>query len=158
MRWKRSKLWSAYVLIPDLNLLLYAHDSQSSRHIQARQWWEALLNSQRPVGLAWVTILGFIRLTTHPKLAANPLTPKLSIEQVRNWLAVPSVRIVTPGQDHGVILFRLLEQVGVAGNLTTDAHLAAIAIEYQAELASTDSDFTRFAGLRLTNPLPKFPS
>jgi len=141
------------VLIPDLNLLLYAHDHQSSRHASALKWWEDLLNSQRPVGLAWVTLLGFIRLTTSPRLVSNPLTPTLAIECVQSWLALPTVRIITPGPHHSLILFRLLADVGVAGNLTTDAHLAALAIEYQAELASTDSDFSRFPGLRWVNPM-----
>lgn len=72
---------------------------------------------------------------------------------VRGWLAVPSVQILTPGESHADILFRLIEQVGTAGNLTTDAHLAALAIEYQAELASTDTDFARFKGLRWFNPI-----
>lgn len=141
------------MILPDLNLLIYAHDSQSARHHEARAWWEETLNSQRPVGLAWVTILGFLRLTTHARLVSNPMTPAESIRRVRGWLAVPSVRIVTPGARHGEILFRLVESVGVAGNLTTDAHLAALAMEYQAEVASTDTDFGRFAGLRWRNPL-----
>lgn len=141
------------MLIPDVNLLLYAHDTQSLRHSAAKEWWETLLGSQRPVGVAWVTILGFLRLTTHPKVSQNPLTPKMAIETVQSWFEVPSVRIVTPGEQHAAILFRLLEEVGVAGNLTTDAHLAALAIEYKAELASTDTDFARFSGLAWVNPV-----
>lgn len=73
--------------------------------------------------------------------------------RVRSWLAHPRVTIIAPGEQHAVILFGLLERLGVAGNLTTDAHLAALAIEYQAELASTDADFARFPGLRWFNPL-----
>ncbi len=141
------------MLVPDLNLILYAHDPQSRQHEEARQWWEELLNSGRPVGLAWVTILGFLRLVTHARLAANPMTPEAAIRRVKSWLAMPSVRILTPGEGHAEILFGLVQTVGVAGNLTTDAHLAALAIEYQAELASTDTDFARFAGLRWRNPL-----
>ena len=73
---------------------------------------------------------------------------------MRSWLAWPGVQILTPGDSHAEILFGLLERLGTAGNLTTDAHLEALAIEYQAELASTDADFARFPGLRWFNPLP----
>ena len=141
------------MIIPDLNLIIYAHDPYSSRHAAALRWWEDLLNSKRPVGLAWITILGFIRLSTHPRLTTNPMTPREAIERVKSWLVVPSVRIVTPGEYHARYLFDLIESVGVAGNLSTDAHLAALAIEYQAELASSDMDFGRFAGLRWSNPI-----
>lgn len=141
------------MVIPDLNLILYAHDPLSSRHEAALRWWEDLLNSKRPVGLAWITILGFIRLSTHARLVTNPMTPQEAIARVKSWLAVPTVRIVTPGEDHARCLFELIASVGVAGNLTSDAHLAALAIEYQAELASSDTDFGRFAGLRWNNPI-----
>ncbi len=141
------------MIIPDLNLIIYAHDPLSSRHSAAVRWWADLLNSKRPVGLAWVTILGFLRLSTHPRLIANPMTPQEAMARVKSWLVVPSVRIVTPGEEHARHFFDLIESVGVAGNLTTDAHLAAIAIEYQAELASTDADFGRFPGLRWMNPI-----
>ena len=85
---------------------------------------------------------------THPRVGANPLSAVQAIEHVRSWLARPNVRVLTPGERHAEILFGLLETVGVAGNLTTDAHLAALAIEYHAELVSTDTDFARFPKLR----------
>lgn len=141
------------MLIPDLNLLIYAHDPSSLHHSAARLWWEELLNSKRSVGLAWVTILGFIRLSTNHKVVPNPTTPAQAVAQIRSWMDRPNVRILTPGEGHAEILFKLLEIVGVAGNLTTDAHLAALAIEYHAELASSDTDFARFPGLRWQNPL-----
>ena len=78
--------------------------------------------------------------------------PRDAIERVRSWLEVPNVEIISPGEDHGDILFRLIEEVGTAGDLTTDAHLAALAIEHSAELVSTDTDFARFRGLRWFNP------
>lgn len=141
------------MLIPDLNLILYAHDPLSPRYSVAMHWWVDLLNSKRPVGLAWITIIGFLRLSTHPRLVTTPMTPSDSIRRIKSWLVLPSVRIVTPGENHAGILFNLIESVGVAGNLTSDAHLAALAIEYNAELASSDSDFARFPGLRWTNPI-----
>ena len=124
------------------------------RH-EARRWWETTLSQSRPVAVPWVVILGFIRIATHGRILENPMRPAEGIRRVRSWLKVPSVQILTPGELHAETLFRLLEHLGTAGNLTTAAHLAALAIEYQAELASTDADFSRFPGLRWFNPLQR---
>lgn len=140
------------MIVPDVNLLMHAYNSDSRLHQAARAWWEGLLNGTRPVGLSWVTVLGFIRLTTHRQILANPLTVSITCAHVRAWLARPCVAILHPGNRHGDVLFGLLEQLGSAGNLTTDAHLAALCIEHQAELHSTDADFARFPGLRWRNP------
>jgi toxin-antitoxin system PIN domain toxin len=141
------------VLIPDINILLYAYDSTSPRQERARAWWETTLQEPHTIGLPWATSIGFIRVITHRGIWARPLPPKDAIGIVRTWLDHPRVRIVTPGERHAEILFDLLLELGVAGNLTSDAHLAALAIEYQAELVSTDTDFARFPGLRWFNPL-----
>ncbi len=141
------------MIVPDINILVHAYNSDSPRHTQARAWWEETLTGPRPVGMAWVTVLGFIRLMTHRGILDNPMTVAAVTRRVRAWLNHPRVQVLTPGEKHAEILFGLLEQLGTAGNLTTDAHLAAIAIEYQAELASTDTDFARFRGLRWFNPL-----
>lgn len=139
--------------LPDINLLLHAYNTRSSLHSVAREWWEDLLNSTRPVGLAWVGILGFIRLTTQRQVLATPLPVAVACGHARAWFARPYVTMLEPGARHAEILFSLLESLGTAGNLTTDAHLAALAIEHQAELHSTDADFSRFPGLRWVNPL-----
>ena len=141
------------MIVPDVNLLLHAHDSQSRRHGAARRWWEILMNGTQSVGLAWVAVLGFIRIATNPKILDNPLDVGSACARVRLWLDRPQVVLVHPGHRHADILFALLEAAGSAGNLTTDAHLAALAIEHQAELHSTDADMARFPGLRWTNPL-----
>lgn len=141
------------MIVPDINLLLHAYNADSPSHRSARTWWEGLLNSTQPVGLAWVAILGFIRIVTHRQILANPLTVATACEYPRQWLAQPYVSVIEPGPRHAEILFKLLESLGTAGNLTTDAHLAALAIEHQATLHSTDADFSRFAGLRWINPL-----
>lgn len=141
------------MIVPDINLLVHAYNSDSRVHRAARAWWEGLLNGTRPVGLAWVTILGFVRVTTHRQILSRPLRPDAACARVRAWLACPYVAILHPGQRHAEILFGLLEQLGTGGNLTTDAHLAALSIEHQAELHSTDADFSRFPGLRWKNPL-----
>ena len=139
--------------LPDINLLLHAYNYKSPLHTAARAWWEGLLNGARPVGLAWMGILGFVRLTTQRQVLANPLPVTVACGHVRAWLAQPYVAVLDPGPRHAEILFGLLEGLGTAGNLTSDAHLAALAIEHQAELHSTDADFARFPGLRWTNPL-----
>jgi toxin-antitoxin system PIN domain toxin len=141
------------VILPDVNLLFHAYNSESPLHPAARTWWEGALNGTRPVGLAWVAILGFIRIATHRQVLANPLPVATACAHARSWLAQPYVSIIDPGIRHAEILFGLLESLGTAGNLTTDAHLATLAIEYQAELHSTDADFARFPGLRWVNPL-----
>ena len=141
------------MILPDINLLLHAYNSESPVHPGARAWWEGLLNGPGPVGLAWATVLGFIRITTHRQILANPLTVPAACAHARAWLSQPSVSLIEPGVRHAEILFGLLESLGTAGNLTTDAHLAALAIEHQAELHSTDADFSRFSGLRWVNPL-----
>ena len=122
-------------------------------HAGARAWWESALSSTRPVGLAWVAILGFIRITTHRHVFPNPLSVTTACGHAREWLTRPYVTILHPAERHAETLFRLLESLGTGGNLTTDAHLAALAIEHQAELHSTDADFKRFPGLRWVNPL-----
>ena len=141
------------MIVPDVNLLLHALDSQSPRHDAAREWWESLMNGAGSVGLAWVVMLGFVRIATNPRIHVNPLAVGSACAHVRAWLGRPQTVILHPGGRHADILFALLEAVGSAGNLTTDAHLAALAIEHQAELHSSDADMARFPGLRWANPL-----
>jgi toxin-antitoxin system PIN domain toxin len=141
------------LIIPDLNLLVHAYNSGSRVHAAARAWWEDLLNGTRPVGLAWVAILGFIRISTHRQILTRPLPVGQACDRARAWLSRPYVTILHPSERHAEILFGLLEAVGSGANLTTDAHLAALAIDHQAELHSTDADFRRFSGLRWVNPL-----
>ncbi|HEX5070773.1 MAG TPA: type II toxin-antitoxin system VapC family toxin [Vicinamibacterales bacterium] len=141
------------MILADINLLVHAYDQESPRHARARQWWEDRLNDTEPVGLAWAAMLGFIRLTTNRQVMRNPWTAAEACAAVQSWLDRPAVTVIHPGDRHATILFGLLSALGAAANLTTDAHLAALAIEHQAELHSTDADFARFSGLRWTNPL-----
>ena len=141
------------MILPDINLLVHAYNVESSVHTRTRAWWERLLNSTQPVGLSWAVILGFIRLVTNRQILTHPLQPAAACAHPRAWLAQPYVSIVHPGDRHAEIVFGLLETLGAAGNLTTDAHLAALAIEHQAEIHSTDTDFARFPGLRWVNPI-----
>lgn len=136
----------------DLNVLLYAVNRQSPRHEAVRSWWEAALSDDEPIGLSWIVLLGFLRLATNPRVFARPLTDEQAMARVDVWVAHPNVRIVSETPDHWRILKYLLGQAGTAGNLTSDAHLAALAISHGAELISCDRDFARFRGLRWGNP------
>ena len=143
------------MILPDINLLIYAHDETSKSHAQAKRWWESQLNGSQLVGLSWVTVLGFIRLLTNPRIFQHPYAPAEVLAIVKTWLEQPHVRIIDPDeqQQHFALLARLIEHIGTAGNLTTDAHLAALAIERGLILQTTDADFARFPGLKWNNPL-----
>jgi hypothetical protein len=140
------------VKLPDLNILLHAVNESSPEHGPARRWLEAAFNSPAGVGLAWVALLGFIRLSTRRGILADPLAVEDALSVVREWLSLPAAHVLHPMERHEAILGRLLIGAGTAGNLTTDAHLAALAIEHGATLASFDRDFERFAGLRFEYP------
>lgn len=141
------------MIIPDVNLLIYAHNTEAPHHADAKTWWEGLLNQGGTVGVPWAVAFGFIRLVTHPRVLESPLPPDRAVRIVRGWLDQPGVDILDPGHRHLGIAQALFELTGVAANLTTDTHLAALAIEHQCELHSNDSDFGRFSGLRWVNPL-----
>lgn len=139
--------------LPDVNLLLYAADETSARHAAARTWVEATLSGVETVALAWAVMLAFVRLSTRAALFARPLTPDEALDVVDGWLAQPCVTVVHATDRHGVVLRELLAPFGTAGNLTSDAHLAALAIEHGALLCSCDTDFSRFRGLAWADPL-----
>ncbi|MCM3878315.1 MAG: type II toxin-antitoxin system VapC family toxin [Thermoanaerobaculia bacterium] len=141
------------MILPDINLLVFAYNRHAPHHAEAKAWWEGLLNGSEPVGIPWAVVCGFVRLMTHPAVLVDPLDPGRTLLYVRSWFERPLVEVLEPGPRHLEILERLLKSLGVAANLTTDAHLAAIAIEHQCELHSNDADFSRFAGLRWRNPL-----
>lgn len=141
------------MIIPDINLLVYAHNERAPEHTKARVWWEACLNGVTPIGLPWVSISGFLRLMTHPRVLARPMDVSTAVVAVREWLEQPPVRLLQPGSKFPDLFLGYLLHLGAGGNLTTDAHLAALAVEHQAELQSGDGDFSRFPGLRWKNPL-----
>jgi toxin-antitoxin system PIN domain toxin len=141
------------VKLPDTNLLLYAINEGSPQNQRAKPWLERTLSGTEEVGFAWLVLLGFIRISTNPAALEHPLSPAEALDYVEEWLAAPVASIVHPTARHAVAIRRLLEPVGTAGNLTSDAHLAALAIEHGAEVCSADADFSRFPGLRWSDPL-----
>lgn len=141
------------MILVDANLLIYAIDSDSVHHNAARRWLEKSLSGTTQVGLAWIVLLAFLRVTTHPRMVRNPLAPEAAVNYVDEWLACPCVVGVAPGERHWPILRQLISTSGTAANLTSDAHLAALAIEHGYAVYSADHDFKRFAGLKHVNPL-----
>jgi toxin-antitoxin system PIN domain toxin len=141
------------VKLPDVNLLVYAADSSSRHHTGARAWLERTLSGTEEVGFAWMVLLGFLRISTNPVAFGNALSPSQAFEFVESWLGSPVATVVHPSERHCGHMRDLLMPLGTAGNLTTDSHLAALAIEHGAELCSSDNDFSRFEGVRWSNPL-----
>jgi toxin-antitoxin system PIN domain toxin len=141
------------MILVDANVLLCAYDAASPRHEAAKAWWEERLSGPDPVRLSWGTIVAFLRIGTHHRVFEQPLVMEEACDHVASWLARPMVGVLEPGPRHWDILRRLLLSAQAAGNLVTDAHLAALAIEHGAELRSTDMDFARFEGLSWQDPL-----
>lgn len=138
----------------DVNVLLYAVNRKAPLHGIVRSWWEAALSDEEPVALAWIVLLGFLRLATNARAFPDPLTPEQAMDRVEAWVTHPTARLVEETEEHWRILKELIEETGTAGNLTTDAHLAALAISHGATLVSCDADFGRFRHLRWENPVP----
>jgi uncharacterized protein len=141
------------VILVDVNILIYAHIDSAPQHETAHEWLDLQINGSSRVGLPWPSLLGFLRLTTNPRVLERPLPMTAAWEQVAAWVACETVWIPSPTERHADVLAKLLAQRGVHGNLVSDAHLAALAIEHGLTLCSADADFGRFAGLKWHNPL-----
>jgi toxin-antitoxin system PIN domain toxin len=139
----------------DANLLLYAEDSLSEHHEAARTWWDAQLSGSDPVALCWPVLNAFIRIATNARLHQRPLTLREATERVQSWLNQSCVRMIQPTEAHWKIFQQTLRSGSAVGNLVTDAHLAALAMEHNCVLQSTDADFSRFRGLKWKNPIAK---
>ncbi|RDI75510.1 PIN domain-containing protein [Gaiella occulta] len=139
--------------LSDVNLLLYAVDSSSPRHAAAREWLEGQLSGVETFAFPVSVLLAFVRLATQSRIFSSPFTPGEAFDVVQGWLAQPCATTIAPGERHLLLVRELLEPHGTAGNLVSDAHLAALAIEHGAELCSADNDFARFPRLRWSNPL-----
>ena len=146
------------MMIVDVNLLLHAVNRDTPQHDAAHQWWRSMLEGDEAVGLAWLVVLGFIRIATNPRIFPNALAEEEAVAVVDDWLRLPHVEPVEPTARHWEIFKEIIGPLGTAGNLTSDAHLAALAIEHGALLCSADGDFARFPHLRWRNPIASRPS
>ncbi|RBY80920.1 VapC toxin family PIN domain ribonuclease [Geodermatophilus sp. TF02-6] len=140
-------------MLVDANLLLYAVSEAAPQHDRARVWWEETLNGSSRVGLPWQTIGAFVRIATHPRVARPALTAEQAWSFVADWLDVDLVWVPPATERTAAVLGSLLRTTGVTGNLVPDAQLAALAIEHGLGVASADSDFVLFPGVRWSNPL-----
>ena len=140
------------MVIVDANVLLYAVNQDMSQHARAKRWVEAALGGNEAIGFAWVVLLAFVRLSTLPALFPTPLVPTTALGLVDDWLAASAAVVVHPTSRHASVLRDLLAGTGTAGNLVTDAHLAALCIEHGARMCTFDRDFSRFPGLRAFAP------
>ena len=141
------------MIVPDINLLLYAYDSDSPFHGKATAWWQACLSGDDLVIMPEVVVFGFLRVSTSARAFRHPMTAEEAAAHVRSWLEQPVVRVPESAPDHVERVLGLLTGLGTAGNLVTDAQIAAVALEHDAVVHTTDADFIRFGGLRWLNPL-----
>lgn len=136
----------------DANLLLWAHHRQFPAHENARAWWAEMVSTAPMVGIPWPSILAFVRMSTHQRALERPLDEATARSVVDGWLAQPSVRVPVPTERHAALFGDLLVRGKAGGNHSTDAHLAALAIEWGLVLVSADRDFARYPGLRWHDP------
>lgn len=141
------------MLLPDVNVLVYAHREDSPHHAGCREWLETLLNGQEAYGLSELVLSGFVRVVTHPKVFTRPSPLADALEFTEQLRGRPNCVAIAPGRRHWQIFRELCVEAGTKGNLVPDAYLAAMAIESGCEWVSTDRDFSRFKGLRWRHPL-----
>ena len=141
------------MIVPDVNLLVFAYHRQSPYHEAARGWWEGLVNGIETVGIPWAVTTGFVRLMANPRVLESPMSPSAALGRVRIWFEYAHIQPLAPGLNHLTNLQRFFDAVDGGAKLVPDAHIAALAIEYQAVVHSYDSDFGRFPGLQWLNPL-----
>lgn len=143
------------MIIPDVNILIYAHNQSAREHTKAKKWLEDAINSGIAILLPWIVISSFIRITTSPNILSNPLTTYASISRIKNLLSYSNVNIISPSEKHLEILENFTTSIDIEGRNFTDAQIASLAIEYNATLCSNDTDFLKYPGLKLENPLKK---
>ena len=141
------------MILVDANILLYAEDQSSPSHDAARAWWDTALSGISPICLCWNVLGAFIRIGTSPRVFEHPLSLDQALARIQSWMDQPCTRIVSPTGRHWTVFQKMLRDGQAVANLVTDAHLAALAAEHGCELLSTDSDFSRFPGIRWRNPL-----
>ena len=141
------------MILPDVNLLIYTYDTGAPAHAGALAWWQSSLNGSEKILLCHPVIFGFLRISTSPRMMAAPLDVSQALSIIRGWLRHPLVSVAVPDRGNHERAMQLIDGVGTAGNLTTDAQIAAIALDHGAIVHTNDADFRRFPSVRWHNPL-----
>ena len=141
------------MIVPDINMLIYAHNPDSPEHSIAQRWWQDLLHGPESVGIPWAVATGFVRVISIPGVVSSSVSPADAAHSMADWFGHDHITPINPGNDHMRLFQENLAVAGSGTNLVTDAHIAALAMEHDAELHTNDSDFARFRGLRWQNPL-----
>lgn len=142
------------MLLPDVNVLIYAHVEDSiPNHSEYANWITRLATGPDPFALSVLVLSGFVRVATNPRIFRPPSTLDQSLAFVASLVERPNARVVGPGPDHLEIFERLCRESGATGKLVADAQHAAVAIEHGCTMVTTDSDFRRFPGLQWQHPL-----
>lgn len=139
-------------LLIDVNVLIYAIDTDARHHEAANRWLIEALSGAGPVLFPLLTLIGFERITTSRSAMSNPLSVDVATDYLERWLSVPVSSIPQPDARHFLRVRELLKETGAGGNLVNDAHLAALAQQYDVDVISFDNDFSRFSGVRWTQP------
>lgn len=142
----------------DANVLLYAVDQRAQWHDVARGWLDTALNGRETILLPWASLLAFVRISTHPAVYPDPLPPDTALGVVEGWLASPVAVVPEPDHAHARRMREALGALGRGGNLVTDGHLAALALQYGATVVTFDNDFGRFEGVRWQRPVDRLPA
>ncbi len=141
------------MITPDANIVLYAYNEDAPKHTEAKEWFEEQFSLTVSFGLSWQVITAFLRISTNPRAFPQPFDLPEAIDIVDEWIAHPNIEILTPTTNHWTIFQKLIIEGQTKAALMMDAHLAALAIEHNATLATTDRDFSKFSGLKTINPL-----
>lgn len=141
------------MIVFDANVLIYAYDANSSHHLKTRDWVEKVFSGSEPVGVPWQAIYAFLRIMTNRKIPGTRFSLDQAAQIVDRWLEQPTVRVLVPGDQHWLLLRRVMLEGQASGVMVSDAQMAALAIEYGGVLHTADRDFARFPGLRWVNPL-----
>lgn len=140
------------MILPDINILIYAYNKAAKQHRKCAVWLEATLNADETICFSWHTIMGFVRIVTTPNMFPNHFTPAAALDIASSMMTAQNAKMLQPGIRHFAILRKLIEQTGISGARISDAHIAALAIEHGATIASADRDFRVFDGIDLINP------
>lgn len=141
------------MILPDVNVLVYAHREDAPRHVEFRAWLLETLAAPSPIGISELVLSGFVRVVTHPRVFRSPTPLDAALAYANGLRGQPNTVVLTPGTRHWDIFTELCRKAGAKGNLVPDAYLAALAIETGSECVTTDRGFGRFPGLRWRHPL-----